>query len=194
MNRVVNQITNRVLPRDPARPAARQPNERGRKRAMLLPGLISPKVLGQEYQDVTEDGTENGTKGVTQDKPCCRIRCAPSVSEPNHSKRTNSSWRHGGIWHIYHSKCRVSVWIMRARIIMMLCVASVSGFTPANLNELKSAKTTCLNEDASGNCANLEATHGEIGTWDVSQVTSLSKHFTRRPVSTKTSAPGTSAK
>ena len=203
MNRVVNQITNRVLPRDPARPAAREPNERGRKRAMLLPGLISPKVLAQEYQDVTE----NGTNSVTQDKPCCRIRCAPSVSEPNHSKRTNSSWRHGGTWHIYHSKCRVSVWIMRARIIVMLCVASVSGFTPANLNELKSAKTTCLNEDASGNCPNFEATHGEIGTWDVSQVTSLSSSIStktslgrqpsdesfRRPVSTKTSAPGTSA-
>ena len=125
MNRVVNQITNRVLPRDPARPAARQPYNRGRQRAMLLPGLISPKVLGQEYQDVTEDGTENGTKGVTQDKPCCRIRCAPSVSELDHSKRTNSSGRHGFFCHIYHSKCRVSVWIMRARIIVMLCVEGI---------------------------------------------------------------------
>ena len=120
MNRVVNQITNRVLPRDPARPAAREPNERGRKRATLLPGLISPKVLAQEYQDVTE----NGTNSVTQDKPCCRIRCAPSISEPNHSMRTNSSGRHGGT-HRPGAPNPVLAGIMRARIIMMLCVASV---------------------------------------------------------------------
>ena len=137
----------------------------------MLPGLISPKVLAQEYQDVTE----NGTNSVTQDNPCCRIRCAPSISEPNHSMRANSSRRHGGETHrTWYSKSGVLAGIMRARIIMMLCVASVSGFTPANLNELKSAITTCLNEDASGNCANFEATHGEIGTWDVSQVTDLS--------------------
>ena len=96
---------------------------------------------------------------------------------------------------------------------MMLCVASVSAFAPANLNELKSAKTTCLNEAASGNCPNFEM-NGEIGTWDVSQVTSLSSAFysassfnqdisawdvsqvtslSEAAVSTKTSAPGTSA-
>ena len=40
-------------------------------------------------------------------------------------------------------------------------------------SEFNSAKAACLNEAASGICPNVETTHGKIGSWDVSSVTSL---------------------
>ena len=93
-----------------------------------------------------------------------------SSSEHWHSERTNSSGRHGErICRTCHSKCLAGT----GKLIMILCFSSVSAFTPANLNELKTAKTTCLNEAASGNCPNFETTHGKIGTWNISRVTSL---------------------
>ena len=81
------------------------------------------------------------------------------------------SGRHRGVTHrTCHSKSRVSAGIM-------LCLTSVCAFTPANLNELKTAKTSCLNEASSGNCPNFEATNGKIGTWDVSSVSTLASTF-----------------
>ena len=101
----------------------------------------------------------------------------PSLSsEHRHSKKTKSRGHHRGETRCTcHSKSRISTGTRQ--LIAAICVASASAFAPANLTELKSAKTTCLNEAPSGNCPRSEAKKGKIGTWDVSQVTSLSQAF-----------------
>ena len=87
-----------------------------------------------------------------------------------------NSGRHGGeACRTYYSKCIAAG--TGNLIMMMLCVASVSAFTPANLGALQSAKTTCLSEAASGNCPNFETMHGKIGEWDTSSVSTLAYTF-----------------
>ena len=58
--------------------------------------------------------------------------------------------------------------------LLCLWLTSADAFTPANLDELKAAKASCLSEAASGNCPNVESTHGKIGTWNIAKVTDLS--------------------
>ena len=57
--------------------------------------------------------------------------------------------------------------------LLCLWLTSADAFTPANLDELKAAKASCLSEAASGNCPNVETWHGKIGTWNIAKVTSL---------------------
>ena len=70
--------------------------------------------------------------------------------------------------------CRaVLLWIcMFAEMLYMnACLPSAFAF---NTSEFSTAKTACLLEAATGICPNVETTHGQIGSWDVSSVTSLS--------------------
>ena len=82
-----------------------------------------------------------------------------------HSRRTLEGHAQRGV-------CRLS----RAHAALLcLWLTSADAFTPANRNKLNAAKTSCLSEAASGNCPNVESTHGKIGTWNIAKVTSLSQ-------------------
>ena len=167
----MDQVKDCLL-RDSARPAmspaARQPNEPEPKRVTVLSNKdahsLTPLLVAGGYKDiegVTEGVTDNGTENTTEDGSEKHIRrmYAPSPSRYKRSERTN-----GGTCRTYS---------LAWTVLIILCLTTVSAFTPENLTELKTAKTTCLNEASSGNCPNFEATNGKIGTWDTSKVTSL---------------------
>ena len=130
VDRVMIHVKDRVLPHDPARPAARTEklclsNEHASP-PRLIPPLVAPR-----YNDVTEDVTKNMTdddiEDVTDNEDVTEniagngseepSWCTPDSSEHRRSKRT--SGRHRGVTHrSCHSKSRVSAGIR----IMIFCL------------------------------------------------------------------------
>ena len=160
MNRIENRVVHRVVPRD--RVTRDDLATVLSNKDAPSPSLIAP-LVAPGYRDVTEDvedvtgkttktGTDNDTEDMTENNT------KDDSSEPSRISYTSSSSNigiprgptfGGGTCHTY-SKSRVSAGIIRARMIMILCLSSVSAFTPANLYELKNAKTTCLKESLQG--------------------------------------------